>query len=150
MIIPWEPIWYALDQTIVAGDTDYFYLDKKEKVFINDFPSDEDKEVYGQIVNITHPELGELPGILTMGLSYKIYLKDSKYIQVDAEERTGIIEYPEGLQVNEWIFTVELKVLEVTGFTSEDRLQMEKDHSKKLEQRKEKYMRLLGGQINYK
>lgn len=60
-----------------------------------------------------------------------------------------MIEYPEGLIVNEWIFTVELKVLEVTGLTSEYRLQMEKDHSKKLEQRKEKYMRLLGGQINY-
>lgn len=152
MNLTWEPMWYELDQTIIVGDIDYFYLDKDENAFANDFVSSEDKEVHGEILEITHPELGELLGILAMGLSYKIYFKDGKYIQVDAEEDIGKIEYPKDLKVKAWLFTVKLKVLDVTGFSSQDRLTqriqierttLKKEGTKRLKEREEKYKRLL-------
>lgn len=60
-------------------------------------------------------------GVLTIGLSYKFFLKDGKSIQVDAEENIGQIEYPNDIKVNDWLFNVELNVLEVTGLSSQER-----------------------------
>ncbi|OPH48129.1 hypothetical protein BC351_38810 [Paenibacillus ferrarius] len=114
----WNPYWYDLDQTVIVGDVDYFYLDKDEKSFANGGASDDDKEVRAEILRVIHPELGEVLGILANGLSYKIYFSDSKFIQVDSEEKPGWIEYPENYKVNDWVFDVEINVLEVTGFTS--------------------------------
>jgi hypothetical protein len=152
LILTWKPKWYELDQTVIVGDVDYFYLDKYEESFANDFGTDKDIEVRGKIVKITHPELGELLGILAIGLSYKIFLKDGKHIQVDAEEDIGRIEYPNDCIVNEWLFTVDLRILEVTGFTSQDRLKhtiqierqtLQKQGPKRLKEIAEKYKRLL-------
>jgi hypothetical protein len=123
VILTWRPYWYELDQTVIVGDIDYFYLDKDEKKFANDYStSSVDKEVRGEIIKITHPELGELLGILTFGLSYKFFFTDGKFIRVDAEEKVGHIEYPnDDIKVNDWVFEVELHVLEVTGLSSLER-----------------------------
>jgi len=145
MILTWEPNWYELDQTVIVGDIDYFYLDKDEKTFANDFTSSEDKEVRGEIIKITHRELGELLGVLTIGLSYKFFLKDGKSIQVDAEENIGQIEYPNDIKVNDWLFNVKLNVLEVTGLSSQERTKrtMKPERLKLEKERKERYKRLL-------
>ncbi|MCM3574212.1 MULTISPECIES: hypothetical protein [Mesobacillus] len=145
MILTWEPNWYELDQTIIVSDIDYFYLDKDEKTFANDFTSSEDKEVRGEIIKITHRELGELLGVLTIGLSYKFFLKDGKFIQVDAEENIGQIDYPNNIKVNDWLFNVELNVLEVTGLSSQERTKrtMSQERVKLEKERKERYKRLL-------
>lgn len=145
MILTWEPNWYELDQTIIVSDIDYFYLDKDEKTFANDFTSSEDKEVRGEIIKITHRELGELLGVLTIGLSYKFFLKDGKFIQVDAEENIGQIDYPNNIKVNDWLFNVELNVLEVTGLSSQERTKrtMSQERLKLEKERKERYKRLL-------
>ncbi|WP_316569338.1 hypothetical protein [Neobacillus sp. YIM B06451] len=145
MILTWQPNWYELDQTIIIGDTDYFYLDKDEKTFANDLVSSEDKEVRGEIIQITHRELGERLGVLTIGLSYKFFLKDGTFIQVDAEENIGEIEYPNDIKVNDWILNVELNVLEVTGLSSLERSKRTMKHERlRLEkERRERYKRLL-------
>ncbi|MED1169077.1 hypothetical protein P4U42_23200, partial [Bacillus paranthracis] len=61
----------------------------------------------GEVLKITHSELGELLGIYTIGLSYKFFLKDGKYIAVDAEQDIGQIEYPIDYKINDWNFNVE-------------------------------------------
>lgn len=33
MNIEWEPFWYELDQSIVVGDIDFFYLTKDKSHF---------------------------------------------------------------------------------------------------------------------
>ncbi|RDU37175.1 hypothetical protein DRW41_10875 [Neobacillus piezotolerans] len=145
MILTWKPNWYELDQPVIIGDIDYFYLDKGEKMFVNDLVSSEDKEVCGEIIQITHRELGELLGILTIGLSYKFFLKDGTFFQVDAEENPGQIEHPNNIKVNDWIFNVELNVYEETGLSSLERTKRTMKHERlRLEkERREKYKRLL-------
>ncbi len=146
MILTWKPNWYELDQTVIVGDIGYFYLDKAEKEFANEMDSFEDKEVRGEIIRITHREIGELKGILTIGLSYQFILNDGKYIQVDAEEQIGKIEYPDSYKVIDWVFNVELDVLEMTGYSSQERLACFKKNERiMLEKgRKERYRSLLG------
>ena len=74
------------DQPIVAGDIDYFYLTSDLLSFSNGFVSKDDCEIKGTILQITHPELGELKGIITMGLDYYLYLADGTELIVNAEE----------------------------------------------------------------
>ncbi|RHW39116.1 hypothetical protein D1B31_14265 [Neobacillus notoginsengisoli] len=145
MILTWEPNWYGLDQPLIVGDIDYFYLDKHEKTFVNDLISSEDKEVRAEIIKITHRELGDLQGLLTIGLSYKFFLKDGTFIQVDAEENIGQIDYPNGIEVKDWLFHIELNVLEATGLSSLERSKRTtKLERLKLEkERKERYKHLL-------
>ncbi|OCA84146.1 hypothetical protein A8F94_15600 [Bacillus sp. FJAT-27225] len=145
MKIMWEPNWYELDQTIIVGDKDFFYLEKDNPKFAENMVSPDDREVVGKIVKITHHELGELLGIYTIGLSYKFFLKDGTYIQVDAEQDIGEIEHPDDCNVNNWFFQVEVDILEITGHTSLDRLKrLGKMERMKLEkERKERYKRLL-------
>ncbi|WP_409271614.1 hypothetical protein V1499_18875 [Neobacillus sp. SCS-31] len=84
-------------------------------------------------------------GVLTIGLTYKFFFKDGTFIQVDAEENIGEIEYPNDIKVTDWIFNVELNVLEVTGLSSLERANRTKKHERlRLEkERRERYKCLL-------
>ncbi|MDQ0247507.1 hypothetical protein J2S09_005156 [Bacillus fengqiuensis] len=143
MILKWEAEWYELDQTIIVGDIDYFYLEKNRNVFAT--TSLEDREIRAEIKKITHKELGNVIGILTIGLTYKVFLENGQVIQVDAEENIGCVEYPEDVKVYDWVFEVEVNVLEVTGYSSQERLNsMDKIEQKRLNtERAERYKRLL-------
>lgn len=79
-------------------------------------------------------------GILAHGLSYKIFFNDTKFIQVDSEENSGWID----CKVIDWVFYVDINILEVTGFTSQLRLNNETGQSR-WQEREQKYKRLLGG-----
>lgn len=145
MIFNWKPSWYELDQTIVVGNTDYFYLVKDKKSFANNLINNEDIEVRGEVLKITHSELGELLEIYTIGLSYKFFLKDGKYIAVDAEQDIGQIEYPIDYKINDWNFNVEINILEVTGFSSQQRHEslLKNERLRVAKERIERYKRLL-------
>lgn len=126
MEITWSPLWYGLDQAIVAGDIDYYYLSNDSAEFANGEVSAEDQEVYAKIVKIIHPEIGKVRGILTDELSYRVFLEDGDIIQIDAEENTGLVEYPANCGINEWNFEVELEILKFTGYSSEERMALTK------------------------
>ena len=127
MIITWSPLWYELDQAVVAGDIDYYYLSKDGTVFANGEASTSDQEVYAKLIKITHSELGKVSGILTNGLSYRVFLESREVIHIDAEENTGQVEYPADCGINEWNFEVELEILEFTGYSSEERITLMTD-----------------------
>lgn len=148
MKIIWVAEWYELDQTIIVGDEDYFYLHKRKNRFSNDFGSRHDREVHMKITNITHKELGNVKGIDTEGLVYKIYLMDGRVLEVDAEESIGRIFYPEGIKVKNWTFTVEVEGMKETGKSSFSRLQSvsKKDIEKINNERTERYRQLLSVQ----
>jgi hypothetical protein len=143
----WEPYWYDLDQTIIVGDKDFFYLNKEKTGFANGFATSEDKEVIAEVIKIRHQELGELKGLLAIGLSYKFYFSDGDFIQVDSEQEPGNIEFSSSLILapSTWSFIVELEVLEETGFSSQSRLEStQKPERNKIRiEREEKYKRLL-------
>lgn len=114
MILKWTAAWYELDQTIIVGDKDWFYL-----------PSDENnhsffKELYDgnsfirkklAIEKITHPVLGDVRGIVAIGLDYTIFLTDGTVLEVNAEEQPGQI-YNSSLVIDDWTFDVEVRVLD--------------------------------------
>lgn len=127
MIVIWKPVWYELDQAIVAREIDYYYLSKDGTEFMNGEASTQDQEVIAKAVRITHPELGTMSGILTNGLSYRVFLESGEVIHIDAEENTGQVEYPADFGINEWNFEVELEILEFTGYSSEERITLMTD-----------------------
>ena len=145
-MITWSPVWYELDQTIVAGDIDYYYLAKDGTAFANGEASTRDQEVYAKALKITHSKLGKVLGILTNGLSYRVFLEGGKVIHIDAEENTGQVEHPAACEINEWIFEVELKILEFTGYSSEERITLMTDKELQVCQtaREARYNSLLG------
>lgn len=123
MVVRWIPRWYELDQTIVAGDIDWFYLSKDSLYFASALSGNADCEVKAKIVKITHPQLGDIRGIITIGLDYSIYLSDGNIIVVNAEETPGRFESSEYI-VSEWDFEVQIDMIEKTGLTSAERLKM--------------------------
>ncbi|MBD5492704.1 MAG: hypothetical protein HDR16_11495 [Lachnospiraceae bacterium] len=123
MIVRWTPQWYELDQSIVVGDVDWFYLSKDNLYFASGLSGNGDCEVKAKISKITHPELGDIRGIITIGLDYSIYLSDGDMIIVNAEESPGDFESSEYI-VNEWGFDVDINIIEKTGLTSIERLKM--------------------------
>ncbi len=123
MIVKWKPRWYELDQSIVVGDVDLFYLSKDNLYFANGFAADNDCEVKAKILNINHLELGNIKGIITIGLDYSIYLGDRSVIIVNAEESPGDIENSKYV-VREWEFDVQINIIEKTGLSSKERLEM--------------------------
>ena len=145
MKVIWTAEWYELDQTIIVGDEDYFYLHKRKNSFSNDFGSTHDREVHMKITEISHKDLGNIKGIDTEGLAYKIYLMDGRVLEVDAEESIGEIFYPEGIEVKNWTFTVEVEGMKETGESSFSRLQSmsKKDVKRMNEERTKRYKRLL-------
>lgn len=123
MVVKWKPEWYELDQTIVVGDIDYFYLSEDNRTFANGFAGDGDCEVKAEILGISHLELGEVKGIITIGLDYTIYLDDRREIIVNAEEAPGEVENDK-CRVKSWDFDVRLRVIEKTGLSSIERVKL--------------------------
>ena len=123
MIVRWKPQWYELDQSIVVGDVDLFYLSKDMLYFANDFADDNDCEVKAKILSINHLELGDIKGIITIGLDYSIYLSDGNILIVNAEESPGDIENSRYF-IREWDFDVQVSIIEKTGLSSKERLKM--------------------------
>lgn len=117
MILKWTPFWYELDETIIVGDVDWFCITDKG-TFKNGCYSA--NEVYPaakmEIVRITHPVLGDIKGIVTIGLDYTIYLNSGETIIVNAEEEPGKI-YDTDYLVNEWSFDVLVNVIEEGSIT---------------------------------
>lgn len=123
MTVKWEPDWYELDQSIVVGDIDLFYLTKDNLYFANGLSWENYAyEVKAEILKITHPELGKVKGIITIGLDYSIYLRDGTIIRVNAEEAPGKI-YDSLYIVREWIFDVQINIIEKTEWTAMERNQ---------------------------
>ncbi|EMS69143.1 hypothetical protein [Ruminiclostridium cellobioparum] len=148
MILIWRPYWYELDQSIVVGDIDYFYITKDKLQFANGTVSDNDYEIKVEIQSIKHNALGEVKGIITIGLDYTIYLHDGEKIQVNAEESPGKL-YGCELKIDDWNFGVSVKVIEETGVSSKYRLNtMSCREIKTINQKRlENYKRLLNDEI---
>lgn len=123
MIVKWKPEWYALDQSIVVGDIDLFYLSKDQCSFYSGILHYDDYEVKAKICNIKHLELGNIKGIVTFGLDYSIYLCNGQEIIVNAEESPGEI-INSNYVVKEWNFDVQIEVLEKTGLSAMERLKI--------------------------
>ena len=118
----WTPAWYALDQKIARGLASKFIFgnDNGQKGFFSGTGNGEGFEaVYAKIDRIHNNTIGEIEEIDTYGLSYRIWLPGDEMIQVEAEERPGIIEgaTPTHLQslidteLTDLTFTVELEKL---------------------------------------
>lgn len=122
MTVKWKPDWYELDQSIVVGDIDLFYLTKDNPYFASGLLSsgNYDCEIKAEILKITHPELGVIRGIITIGLDYSIYLSDGNIIIVNAEETPGEI-YGSQYVVSGWSFDVQINIIEKTGLTAIER-----------------------------
>lgn len=124
MIVKWEPKWYELDQAVVVGDVDVFYLSENNSCFANGFMSDNDCEVEAEILGISHSELGAIKGIITLGLDYSIYLCDGNEIIINAEEYPGDIKNSTYV-INEWSFDVQIRIIKKTGLSSKGRARIE-------------------------
>ena len=145
MIVKWKPQWYELDQSIVIGDVDLFYLSKDNRFFASGFADVNDCEVKAKILSIRHSALGDIKGIIAIGLDYSIYLGDGNVIIANAEESPGEIENAQ-YDVREWDFDVEIDVIEKTGLSSKERLNMLTEKEKKAlhQERVKRYKALLG------
>ncbi len=114
MILKWTAAWYELDQTIVVGDKAWFYLpsDENKHSFFSDlYQSNSFIRKRLEIMRITHPLLGDVWGIVTIGLDYTIYLSDGTVLEVNAEEHPGQI-YDSSVVIDDWTFDVEVNVLD--------------------------------------
>lgn len=125
MKVKWEPAWYELDQSVVVGDIDLFYLSKDKRYFSNGLMRNDDCEIRAEITDISHPELGEVKGIIAIGLCYTIYLSDGNEILVEAEEDPSrIVDCKYAIkEVREWSFDVQIRMIEETGLSSLNRAQ---------------------------
>lgn len=90
-----------------------FYLSKDNLYFANGLlaSGNYDCEVKAEILKITHPELGAIRGIITIGLDYSIYLSDGNILIVNAEESPGKI-YDSRYIVSGWGFDVQINIIE--------------------------------------
>ena len=149
MNIKWEPYWYELDQSIVIGDIDLFYLTKDNCYFSYGLSSENyECEVKAEILKITHPELGDIKGIITIGLDYSIYLSDGNVIIVNAEENPGKI-YNSQYVVNGWNFDVQINIIEktvrtVTEINNEQETLSVNEQKAQRQERIKRYKNLLG------
>ncbi len=139
MILTWTAAWYELDQTIIVGDKNLFYLpsDENNHSFFNDLYQSNSfirKEL--RIERITHPILGDVQGIVTIGLDYTVYLADGTVLEVNAEENPGQI-YDSSIVIDNWTFDVE-----VTSINEADSL--ENDKNETLKDAVNRYKLLLG------
>ena len=131
MIVRWEPQWYELDQSIVVGDVDLFYLSKDNLYFASGSVTTDDCEVRAEILNISHSELGDINAIIAIGLDYSIYLGDGNLITVNAEEIPGHISNSKYI-VRDWCFDVRIEIIEKTGLSSQERLNMSNPNEMKI------------------
>lgn len=121
MIIKWNPFWYELDQSVVIGVIDYFYIQKDWQAFFSGGVSKEDYEVEAEIISISHRILGPIKGILAEGLDYSFFLENGVIVKVNAEEEPGANDY-KPMNIVDWNMDVELHVINETGLTSQDRI----------------------------
>ena len=113
MILKWTAAWYELDQTIIIGDKDWFYLpsDENNHSFFNElYQSNSFIRKKLEIEKISHSVLGDVRGIIAIGLDYTIYLTDGTVLEVNAEEQLGQI-YNSSLIIADWTFDVKVSVL---------------------------------------
>ncbi len=142
MIVKWEPYWYELDQSVVVGDMDFFYLTKDCSYFTNGLSAENyDHEIRAEIVKISHPELGAVSGIIAIGLDYSIYPGDGNVIIVNAEEEPGEI-YDSEYAVSNWSFDVQINIIEKTGWTVIERNRTENKMFTQNEQRAQRQERI--------
>jgi hypothetical protein len=125
MILEWKPFWYELDQTIVVGDIDYFYLKQGENTQAFGYFADDDEQVKAEILTIRHPVLGAVRGILANDLYYTLYLVDGRKYFVNAESKPGTVYESTTLLeseiiITDWRLDVEVTILERTGQTWSD------------------------------
>ena len=123
MILKWTAAWYELDQTIIVGDKDWFYLPSDENThsFFNElYQSNSFIRKKLEIKKISHPVLGDISGIVAIGLDYTIYLTDGTMLEVNAEEEPGKI-YNSSLVIGDWTFDVKVRVLDEADDIPEDR-----------------------------
>lgn len=116
----WTPGWYELDQTLVLGERQKFWFFQTppeeclkitadlDLVFYNQLDSSKNCNVrYAKIVEMTHPQLGELLRVDTDGLDYIFFPVGGEEIVVNAEEEPGTT-YDEGPEVSDWSVLVKL------------------------------------------
>ena len=92
MILKWTAAWYELDQTIIVGDKDWFYLPSNENnhSFFNElYQSNSFIRKKLEIDKISHPVLGDVKGIVAIGLDYTVYLADGTDLGPRAELNEG-------------------------------------------------------------
>ena len=122
MILKWTAAWYELDQTIIVGDKDWFYLpnDENNHSFFNElYQSNSFIRQKLEIEKISHPVLGDISGIVAIGLDYTIYLTDGTVLEINAEEQPGQI-YNSSLIIDDWTFDVKVRVLDEADDMPED------------------------------
>ena len=109
--LKWTPDWYELDWNIIVGDTDLFTVNGGS--FLNGYMREEEaaEAVRLKILSITHPVLGDVKGIVAIGLDYTVYLGDGRVLTVNAEEDPGHI-YDSSLVIDDWTCEVKAAVLE--------------------------------------
>ena len=129
MILKWTAAWYELDQTIIVGDKAWFYLpnDENKHSFFSDlYQSASFIRKRLEIMRITHPALGNVNGIVTIGLDYTFYLADGTVLEVNAEEHPGQI-YDSSVVIDDWTFDVEVNVLDEAYLPEQDKKESLKD-----------------------
>jgi len=117
----WTPGWYELDQTLVLGERQKycFFQSPPEEclaasrdiqlVFFNQLDSAQNCNVrYAKIVEMKHPQLGNLLRVDTDGLDYIFFPVNGEEIVVNAEEEPGV-SYDGDVAVDDWSVIVTLE-----------------------------------------
>ncbi len=110
----WTPGWYELDQTLVIGERQKFWFfqsppqdcktlaEEVDLVFYNQLDSTKNCNVrYATIVEMRHPDIGQLVRVDTDGLDYIFFPFEGEEIVVNAEEEPGKT-YEGDAQVDDW------------------------------------------------
>ncbi|WP_303790054.1 hypothetical protein [Ruminococcus flavefaciens] len=128
MILKWTAAWYELDQTVIVGDKALFYLSIDEKsILFNDlYQSNSFIRKRLEIMRITHPVLGNVNGIVTIGQDYSFYLADGTMLEANSEEQPGRI-YDFFVVIDDWTFDVEVNVLDEADLQENDKKESLKD-----------------------
>jgi hypothetical protein len=116
----WTPGWYELDQTLVLGERQKYWFFQRppeqclessasiDLVFFNQLDSAQNCNVrYAKIIEMNHPQLGELLRIDTDGLDYIFFPVNGEEIVVNAEEEPGV-SYDGNVAVEDWSVLVTL------------------------------------------
>ena len=122
----WTPGWYELDQSLIVGELQKYWFfqhpprsvfgdDSDEQgdeldhlIFYNQLDSDSNCVVlYARIVEMVHPQLGNLIRVDTDGLDYIFFPIDGGEVVVNAEEEPGKV-YDADLNISDWSVFVKL------------------------------------------
>lgn len=120
----WTPGWYELDQTLVLGQRQKFWFfqtppdeckamaEEVDLVFYNQLDSTKNCNVrYAKIVEMHHPQLGQLLRVDTDGMDYIFFPVEGEEIVINAEEEPGSA-YDNNVDVDDW--SVYVKLAEVS------------------------------------